>query len=64
MKGFTERPSFLIEFNTGDSIKRFKEFAISHSIVYTAFENDRSFRAVVDRKWEEAVFKFVNNYRQ
>lgn len=39
-------------------------FANQHKIKYTAFENQKTFWAVVDRKWEEEIYQFVNNFHQ
>jgi hypothetical protein len=61
MKGFSERPSFLMEFTNEQNIQKFKQFAKREKINYTAFENDKRFRAVIDRKWEEKIYEFSNN---
>ena len=65
MKGFSEHPSFMLEFESNEkSVQKFKEFANQQKIKYTAFENKKkkTFQAVVDRKWEEVIYKFVNDF--
>ena len=62
MKGYSEKPSYLIELHTEEGIQKFKQYAQRNGIHYIAFENDRALRAVLDRKWEKSVFQFANNY--
>lgn len=61
MKGFTERPSLILEFNSEQGVGKFKAFANREKIYYTLFQTDHKFRAVIDRKWEEKIFEFSNN---
>jgi hypothetical protein len=56
MKGFTERPAFFLEFSNENIINRFKQYARRETITYTAFENDRKFMVVIDRRFEEKIF--------
>jgi len=66
MKGYKESPSFLLEFNNENFFNSFKTFAAQQDIHYTAFfvNETKQFKAVVDRKWEESVYAFVNNFNQ
>ena len=63
MKGYTERPSFIVEFENEQRLNRFKAF-IGNENLYTAFQSGRSIYAIVDRKWEKKIYEFVNNQYQ
>lgn len=56
MKGYTEKPAFFLEFTNDHIINKFKLYAKREKITYTAFENERKFKVVIDRKWEEKIF--------
>lgn len=63
MKGFNEKPGIMLKLHGENPIKEWKGFANDRKIIYTAFGNNTSFRAVVDLKYKKDVFEFTNNLK-
>ena len=62
MKGFNEKPGYMLKLNGEKKREQWKKFAQERNIQYTYFGNNTSFKAVVDLKYKKDAYDFTNTY--